>query len=153
MFFEKNQVYRASVAAIIFNDKDEVFMVQNQNYRDDEWDFVKGGMDIGEDVLETVAREIKEEVGEDFKFDIVKESKLQLIYDWSPENQKRRGMRGQARISFWIKHLGGEIKINTDELRNAKWLNKQEFEDALRSSGFTDFQIDVLLNEYSEIVT
>lgn len=146
-----DQVYRASVAAIIVNDEAKILMSQSVHFRVDEWDFIKGGMNHGEELEDTLDREIDEEIGKAFQYEIIKKSALQIVYDWAKEHQERRGMRGQARISFWVKHIDGELEIDSDELREVKWVDISEFEQLLRQSDFTEFQIDILRKEYQEI--
>lgn len=117
-----NQVYRASIGALIFNDKDELLLISTLHHIE-EWDFVKGGMDLGEDELDTLKREMGEEVGSEFKYEIVDRSHWYLIYTWTPEKQKVKGVRGQARISYWVKYLGGEFKLQADEVKDYKWVH------------------------------
>lgn len=63
----------------------------------------------------------------------------------------KRKKRGQARTSFWVKYISGELKIDTKELRQAKWVDIEEFKILLKQTEFTDFQIKSLVEEFSEI--
>jgi 8-oxo-dGTP pyrophosphatase MutT (NUDIX family) len=51
--------YRASIKAIIRNKADEVLLVKEKS---DSWNLPGGGMDHGEDALQTLTRELYEEV-------------------------------------------------------------------------------------------
>ncbi|RZJ38686.1 MAG: NUDIX hydrolase [Chryseobacterium sp.] len=53
-------LYRISIKSLIRNDKEEVLVVKETGR--DWWDLPGGGMDHGEDLEATIAREMKEEV-------------------------------------------------------------------------------------------
>lgn len=101
----ESQKYRASVAGMFIKDNREVLLVQNNSIGADEWDFPKGGMNLGEDEEDTLKREIQEELGDKIKYSIIRASSCNIIYTWSKEKQAREGMRGQARISYWLKYI------------------------------------------------
>jgi putative (di)nucleoside polyphosphate hydrolase len=145
------QKYRAGVGALILNDKNEILMVQNRSFREDEWDFVKGGMHMGETELDTLNREITEELGADFKFDIIRRSSWNVIYEWPIEKQIEKGFRGQARVSYWLMYNGGEINIDTEELRAYKWVSIKNYENFLKDSGWTVDQYAPLVDDLNRI--
>lgn len=53
-------LYRLSIKGIIFNDAGEILFVKESGR--DWWDLPGGGMDHGEDIKTSIAREMKEEV-------------------------------------------------------------------------------------------
>lgn len=59
--------YRPSIAAIIFDNDARFLLVQLNEARKDEFDFVKGGMEANEDKEATLKRELEEELGKSFK--------------------------------------------------------------------------------------
>lgn len=128
------QVYRASVAGMILNNSKQILMVQNTSFKENEWDFPKGGMIEDEEEIDTLKREIREELGNDLKYSIIKQSSINIIYSWSKDKQRKEGMRGQARISFWLSYLSGVIELDPNEIRQYKWVELEELEDLLKKS-------------------
>ena len=85
------------------NTKGEFLLTQLVEARDNEWDFVKGGMRPGEEHLDTLKREIQEELGPGIQFQVLERSDVTIVYDWPQELQVQKGFRGQAPVSFWLK--------------------------------------------------
>ncbi len=146
-----SQVYRASVAAIIVNEKKEFLITQLKKARKDEYDFVKGGMDLGENEIETLKREIKEELGKNFKYDILQKSEVYIIYEWPEMLKRQSGLRGQARISFWVFYKSGDIRLAKRELRMAKWVHESELLNELKKGHFRDAILENLWKEWTKI--
>jgi 8-oxo-dGTP pyrophosphatase MutT (NUDIX family) len=148
---EKNQVYRAGVGAFIINDNFEFLMIQNQGFRDDEWDFVKGGMKEDETLEETLNREIKEELGSEFNFTILEKSNSYIIYDWPESMQKTKGYRGQARVSFWVKYNSGKIIPAENEVTNYQWVSEPNVKEFLVKSGCPKDFVEILIFEWEKV--
>lgn len=136
---EENQAYRASVAAMIVNTKGEFLLTQLALGPVDKWDFLKGGMKPGEEPIDTLNREIREELGPHFKFKVLRKSDVYHINDWPKEMQERKGFRGQARVSFWVLYEGGEIKMDSEELRGYRWFNKKAVIEKLIDNRISQF--------------
>ena len=132
----ESQKYRASVAGMILKDYKQILMVQNTSFSPDEWDFPKGGMNPGEDEEDTLKREIREELGDKIQFSLIRQSSCNIIYSWSKEKQIKEGMRGQARISFWLDYNGGEIEIDPEEIRDYKWVDITKLDHILKNSNW-----------------
>jgi 8-oxo-dGTP pyrophosphatase MutT (NUDIX family) len=145
------QKYRAGVGALIVNKNREILMVQNHSFRADEWDFTKGGMHMGESETDTLKREITEELGSDIEYTVLRRSSWYVIYEWPAEKQAREGMRGAARVSFWILFTEGEIKPLAEELRAIKWVADSEFKDTLIQSGWTVDQYSPLIEDWERL--
>jgi 8-oxo-dGTP pyrophosphatase MutT (NUDIX family) len=148
---EINQVYRASIAAIIVNSKKEFLLVQNIGFRSDEWDFIKGGMQENEEEIDTLKREINEEAGQDIKYTILQKSICNIIYTWPRELQLKKGFRGQARVSFWVKYEEGEINIDPNEITAYQWVKEEDLVTTLRASTWPQETIDLLLFDWNNI--
>lgn len=142
--------YRPSIAAIIFDTDARFLLVQLNDARQNEFDFVKGGMKANEDKEATLKRELKEELGIDFKYKIVEQSHWYLVYDWSKKLQEEKGFLGQARTSFWVKYVGGDLKLDNSELRSSKWFKENKLDKVLLESGFPKILVDNLLNEWKQ---
>lgn len=140
---EQNESYRASVAGIIVNKNKDFLFVQLKDARVDEWDFTKGGMVKGETEVETLKREILEELGNEFISEIVKRSDWAIVYDWPKELQIRKGFKGQARVNYWVLYKEGEPKIKEDEIRSYMWVNEKDVRKILIQSGFPKFHCDM----------
>jgi putative (di)nucleoside polyphosphate hydrolase len=147
---ENNQVYRASVAAIIVNKNKEFLLVQLNDVDIHEWDFVKGGMQLGESEKETLVRELKEELGNDLKYKILEKSNWCIVYDWPDRLQKEKGFKGQARVNYWIFYKSGKITIEKNELREYLWASETNLREKL-SRLFSDFNCNILENEWLHI--
>lgn len=148
---QPSQTYRASIAALLLNDKREILMVQNTSFREDEWDFPKGGMNMGETELQTLERELREELGEALTFTVIKRSNWNVIYEWSAEKRAKEGMRGQARISYWLQYKGGEILPDHEEIRAYKWVPLENLAHFLHNAGWPKDVYRVLLWEIEDM--
>lgn len=146
------QKYRAGVGTLILNENKEILMVQNQSFREDEWDFVKGGMHLGENEEDTIKREVSEELGPDFKYNILRRSSWNIIYEWPLEKQIEKGFRGQARVSYWLMYVGGDIKLDTEEIRNFKWIPTQDLEQFLVKGGWSSDQYSPLIDDLKRVL-
>lgn len=117
--------YRQEARAFLF-DKNYKFVVVNaKSYEKDAFSPPKGGVKQGENLLEALKRELKEELGI-VDFEIVKESKLVQKMIYPPKIQEKSKQKGSIIHSFWVK-TNQEIKINEQELNNVKYLNKEDF--------------------------
>jgi putative (di)nucleoside polyphosphate hydrolase len=131
--------YRVGVINAIIKDKDSKFLlVQKRYYKEDEWDFAGGGIEINENPVETIRRELREELGTD-KFELIKESPIIHMYDWPKENQeagyKKYGKwyNGQRKHQFVMRFTGNpkDIKIKENEIRRIKWVEYRELKNHL----------------------
>jgi 8-oxo-dGTP pyrophosphatase MutT (NUDIX family) len=135
---ENNDVYRASIAALIVNQKCDFLMLELTCARPGELDFAKGGMIKGEEQTETLERELREELGMDFEYQIIEKSDWGIVYDWPPEIQKKKGFRGQARVNYWVYYTGGKIVLKPDEVRAYKWVPETKLHQTMLDSGFPE---------------
>ncbi len=114
-----------SVAAIIFNNKNEVLMFDRKGEKwETGWEFIKGAIHVGETEEQTVLREIKEEAGLDNVEMIGK-----IPEDFWAEKPGKNGMiKIKGRI-FVFKYIGGEIKLGEPEHVDYKWILWEEARD------------------------
>lgn len=149
---EKNQIYRASIGAIIVDDSRNFLLGQIPGILEkDVWDFVKGGMHIGESNEETLEREIQEEIGEDVHYEILERSNWVLVYEWDKERQERKGYRGQTRVNYWVRYIDGEIKADPLEFTNIQWIAENDLKGVMEKGGFSAFEIQTFLLDWERI--
>ena len=122
--------YRQSTSAVILDKNGRILIVQNNSYKDNEWNIPGGGIEKGETPETTIIRELREELGSD-KFEIVKISKQTYRYEWPDElinkkiTENKPVFRGQEKTRFLVKFLGEDtdLKPQAEEIRAIKWLS------------------------------
>lgn len=110
--------YRKNVVGMVVDNNNEVLILNKDNH----WGLPQGGIDKGENFEEALSREMKEEIGTN-NFSIV--SKFVNIYKYKwPRSYTNTGYKGQEQSLFILKYTGdkSEIKINTLELKDYKWI-------------------------------
>jgi hypothetical protein len=102
---KKEASYRAWVWALIFDDAYNFLMVKLQWEIRDRWDFVKWWAYFDETWEETIKREIKEELWNDFKVEIIQKSSWYFMYEWPLKLQETKWFKGQIRQNYWVKYI------------------------------------------------
>jgi putative (di)nucleoside polyphosphate hydrolase len=128
----KKDSYRPNVAMIIvsndYPEKKEIFIAQ-RNDLTDIWQFPQGGIDKGEEVLEALFREMKEEIGTD-KAKIISEYPDWISYDFPPKIAKTmKPYKGQTQKYYLVKlKKSAEINIRTKhpEFMDYKFVDVEE---------------------------
>ena len=116
---------RLGVGAIVLNNKNRVFVGKRKDNPIDKWQMPQGGVNEGEELMEAMKRELKEETG-------IKNIKiLKEINGWSeyelPANLLgkiwRGKYRGQKQKWFIVRFLGedDEINLNTEKPEFIEW--------------------------------
>lgn len=110
--------YEKSCGAVIF-DNDKVLVIQQVAGH---WGFPKGHVEQGETELETAKREIKEETNLDVEIDETK----RFVEKYSPAE----GVEKEV-VFFVAKKIGGDIKVQEEEVKATEWLYPNEAMDRL----------------------
>ena len=121
----KSQHFRAGTGAVILNpDLDRVLLFKRNGSVDD-WQFPQGGLDIGEEPLDGVMREIWEETG------ITKGALQQLpvkpkllAYEIPAEHRTDKTGRGQTQWWFFFQFVGEHSAItlgDQEEFSDFQW--------------------------------
>ena len=112
-----------SSGAVIFRDAPEGIVFLLLNYPSGHWDFVKGKMETGENPLDTVIRETKEETGiSDLNF--VEEFEENIEYDFQFE-----GELIHKKVVFYLAKTNTEKITISHEHLDFVWLDyKSAFE-------------------------
>jgi len=123
------QRFRAGVGAVIRNDAGEVMLFKRKG-TSDSWQFPQGGLDVGEDPLVGVIREVWEETGiEAHEIELLPiESKL-TAYIFPPAARWTKTGRGQVHSWYFFKFIGPEASITLGdglEFSDWKWASMDE---------------------------
>ena len=112
-----------SAGAVLFNETDSGKNFLLLNYPSGHWDFVKGNIEKGESLQQTVIREIREETGiTDVEFVDGFEDKIEYHY------QRNGDLVHKEVVFFLAKTKTIDVKISHEHL-GFVWLN---FDDALK---------------------
>ena len=106
------------------------------------WECVGGSVLKGENSLQGAIRETKEEVGIDLK-----KSEGKLIY--SKIRKIVNGKKFNDIMDVWLFEYNGEVnlkKATTDEVRDIKWMKKEEIKKLLESNKLVQ-TLDYFFNE------
>ena len=74
-------MYRINVGIVLINNKKQVLLGKRVNYKTFAWQMPQGGIDQNEEPIESVFRELKEEVGTN-NIIIIKELQEWIKYDF-----------------------------------------------------------------------
>lgn len=110
--------YEKSCGAVIF-DGNKVLVIQQVAGH---WGFPKGHVEEGETEVQTAVREIKEETNLDVEID----DKFRFVERYSPEPGVDKDV-----VFFIAKKVGGEVKVQEEEVRATEWLTPGEAMDRL----------------------
>ena len=125
---EKKLPFRIGVGVIILNNENKVFVGKRKDNPVDKWQMPQGGVNEGENLIDAMKRELKEETG-------IKNIRiLKEVEGWSeyelPENLLgkiwRGKYRGQKQKWFIVKFLGNDneidLRTSNHEFIEWKWL-------------------------------
>jgi 8-oxo-dGTP diphosphatase len=125
-------LFEVRIGAYIFNDKDEMLLLLN---RDKTWGILGGHMEKGEQIEETLHREVKEETNLDVE--MVKMFNISAVHELD-----------SFILGFACKYKGGEIKLQEDEIGDCKWVKLED----LANFNLTFEHMPVLIKEALKIV-
>ena len=143
---------RIGVGAIVFNEKNKVFVGKRKDNPVDKWQMPQGGVDDGEDYFSAMKRELEEETSI-INIKILKE--LEGFFEYElPKNLigiiwKGR-FRGQRQKWFIVKFLGNEEEINLNtnqpEFIEWRWVDPEKLPEVIVS-----FKKNLYINLLKEI--
>ncbi|KAI4371179.1 hypothetical protein MLD38_019445 [Melastoma candidum] len=116
-----NATHRVGIGAVVFNEKNEVLVVQENSGRfqgSGVWKFPTGVVDEGEDICTAAQREVKEETGINAEFIEV------LAF-----RQSHKSFFTKSDLFFvcLLRPLSLEIQLQEVEIAAAKWMPFEEF--------------------------
>ncbi len=123
-FMVESDVFRANAAAVIINSRGQVLALE----RDDipgAWQFPQGGVDKGENPMDTIRREIFEEIGIDVDKDLVllAEYPVWLGYEYPQPVYQKYGKRGQAQKWFLFQVKDDAIQLNLSQVKTVEFIS------------------------------
>ena len=143
---------RSGVGIIVLNKKNQVFVGKRKDNPGDRWQMPQGGIDVGENYIEAMKRELIEETSiRNIK--IIKQ--IEQTYQYQlPDNLIgiiwKGKFRGQKQKWFITRFLGNdnEININTKypEFIDWKWIDPKMLPNVI-----VNFKKDLYLNLLKEI--
>ena len=134
--FEKlgDMKFRKNVAAVIYYGNGEQFLLLHRKLRWSGYEFLKGGAEQYEGLMEAIKRELKEEIGiDDYIF--IKDTGVEVKYKWreelvkSPLNKPK--FDGAIQHFFLIKVPYKDAEIKSDEHDGLIWVRPGVVEDYL----------------------
>ena len=143
---------RVGVGVIILNNKNQVFVGKRKDNPVNKWQMPQGGVDVGENYITAMKRELFEETGIK-NIQILKEIEGMFEYEL-PKNLLgiiwKGKFRGQKQKWFITRFLGNdnEININTKypEFIDWKWIDPKMLPNVI-----VNFKKDLYLNLLKEI--
>jgi|TARA_B100001741_G_C15976526_1_gene335836 putative (di)nucleoside polyphosphate hydrolase len=123
---------RLGVGIIVLNKENRVFVGKRKDNPTDRWQMPQGGVDLGENFLEAMKRELKEETGIK-SIKIIKEIEKFTQYelpDYLLGKIWKGKYKGQKQKWFIVRFIGedNEINLNTGrpEFIEWQWLNIED---------------------------
>jgi NAD+ diphosphatase len=119
-----------AVITIITNDKGEAVLAHNKNFTSNFYSLIAGFNEAGENLEETVAREIKEEINIG-----VKDIRYILSQPWP--------FPGSLMLGFSAHYDCGELKPDGIEIDDARWFSREALPSLPSSASVSRFLIDL----------
>lgn len=114
-------VHIVAALGYVENDQDEMLLVKTR--RDGEWVFPGGQVEVGENLIDGVIREVKEESGID-----VIVSHLVGVFSNTATYEGHSGVKvvpTKVMFDFVCEPIGGEL-TSSDETSDSRWVSKEE---------------------------
>ena len=122
--------YRKNVALILERKSGKILICQRSDC-ENSWQFPQGGVDEGEESVEALHREVREEIGLSSKFYEIIEEREGYRYDFDKRHGKWKHYLGQEQTYFRCRFSGKSKDIdlgsNKPEFTNYCWIYPEEF--------------------------
>lgn len=129
-------VHIVATLGFVENDKEEILIVKER--RSGQWVFPGGQVEVGENLMDGLIREVKEESGID-----VEVSHLTGIYSNTGTYEGHSGVKivpTKVMFDFVCKPIGGEL-ATSDETSDSRWVRKEKVLDMVTAPALrTRFQ-------------
>lgn len=131
------EIWVATKALILYNKR--VLIIQRSNYcgvGENDWEFTGGGLRFGEDLLDGLSREIKEEVGLTVRID-------KLLYAVSRLVNPQR----QIVALTYLCYADSDRVILSDEHKDFLWATREQLEEKLTKPVLDDLAFNSVLEQ------
>ena len=146
----KHKDYRKEVMAILFNQEDEFLVVSSKSYGKKIFSCPKGGVYTGENNIEALRRELREELGTNLEYKILQKSDVELIVCWPEEIASKYKQKGSHITTFWVQMINGHMDFNREEIDEIKWLAETNFFEFMGHKVKPE-ELEVLKREWLDI--
>ncbi|VXB58555.1 ADP-ribose pyrophosphatase [Bacillus sp. 349Y] len=143
-------VHIVAAGGFVTNEKDEILLVKTR--RDGHWVFPGGQIEVGENLIDGVIREVKEESGMD-----VTVSHLVGVFSNTATYEGHSGVKivpTKVMFDFVCEPVGGEF-TTSDETSDVRWVNKEDVLNMIsapalrtRYQAYMDFEGSVQYMDY-----
>ena len=149
---EQKLPLRTGVGIIVLNKQNKIFVGKRKDNPGDKWQMPQGGVDVGEDYITAMRRELLEETSIQ-NIEIIKE--IEKIYQYElPANLVgiiwKGKYRGQKQKWFITRFLGEEKEINLNT-KHAEFIDWKWIEPKFLPEVIVNFKKDLYLNLLKEI--
>jgi putative (di)nucleoside polyphosphate hydrolase len=118
---------RKSIGAFAVNKKGEFLITKRKDQTGFiYWDIIRGGIEKGEKPLETLKRELKEELGIE-RFEKIRRLNLSYTFEFPDEIKKNLGFDKQRVELFFVLLNENKIKIDKKEILDFRFFDKKQF--------------------------
>ena len=149
---KKKLPMRSGVGVIILNNENKVFVGKRKDNPVDKWQMPQGGVDIGEDYISAMKRELYEETGIQ-NIQILRE--INGLYEYELPKKLigiiwKGKFRGQRQKWFIVKFTGEEKEINLNT-KNPEFIDWQWIIPSRLPEVIVDFKKEMYLELLKEI--
>jgi ADP-ribose pyrophosphatase YjhB (NUDIX family) len=119
---------RLKVRAVVVNDAGRVLLIRPHGYADHEWTLAGGGVEDGEQAIDAIRREMREELGVE-RFDLLEELPVQNVFVYSDRQKQKRRLDhdGQLAAMYHVKIPSGtRLRLQEEEVADARWFTPDE---------------------------
>ena len=143
---------RTGVGIIVLNSDNKIFVGKRKDNPGNKWQMPQGGVDIGENFITAMKRELAEETSIR-NIDIIKE--IEKIYQYElPKNLVgiiwKGKYRGQKQKWFITRFLGKDSEVNLNT-KNAEFIDWKWIEPKMLPEIIVSFKRDLYINLLKEI--
>jgi NAD+ diphosphatase len=118
-----------AILVLIRNERDEALLAHNVNFKDNVYSLIAGFMEAGENLQNTVAREVREEIGIE-----VCDITFGTSQSWPFPNSLMAG--------FEARYKSGVIRCDKKEIIDARWFSRSRLPELPGKGSVSRFLID-----------